>query len=76
MCIGVKKQLGDDIEVFEKNMKIINNFCKAVSNISTKKIIYFSSAAVYGEDVDYHEKITEKTYQIIFLHKIFLIPTF
>jgi len=61
MCAGVKKQLGDNLEIFEKNLNIINNFCRAVSRISPQKIIYFSSASVYGEDVAYSEKISEKT---------------
>ena len=61
MCIGVKKQLGDNIDIFEKNMFIINNFVRAVSKVHPKKIIFFSSASVYGEDVAYHENITEET---------------
>ena len=40
---------------------IINNFCRTVSRMSPQKIMYFSSASVYGEDVVYSEKISEKT---------------
>ena len=61
MCAGVKKQLGDNLDIFEKNLNIVNNFCRSVSRMSPKKIIYFSSASVYGEDVVYSEKISEKT---------------
>jgi len=61
MCAGVKKQLGDNLDTFEKNSVIINNFCKAISLCPPQKIIFFSSASVYGEDVAYAEKITEKT---------------
>ncbi len=61
MCVGVKKQLGDDINIFGKNIIIINNFIKVISKIPVKKIIYFSSASVYGEDVAYTEKINEET---------------
>ena len=61
MCAGVKKQLGDNLDTFERNSAIINNFCRAIPLVSPKKIIFFSSAAVYGEDVDYDEKINEKT---------------
>jgi len=61
MCAGVKKQLGDSLEIFERNLIIINNFCRAVSRIAPQKIIYISSASVYGEDVAYYEKINEKT---------------
>ena len=61
MCAGVKKQLGDNLDTFERNSAIINNFCRTISLVSPKKIIFFSSASVYGEDVDYDEKINEKT---------------
>jgi len=61
MCAGVKKQLGDNLDTFENNSVIINNFCKAISLCPPQKIIFFSSASVYGEDVAYAEKITEKT---------------
>lgn len=61
MCAGVKKQLGDSLETFISNMAITTNFCKAVSKSIPKKIIYLSSASVYGEDVEYLEKISEST---------------
>ena len=61
MCAGVKKQLGDNIDIFEKNLIIINNFIRAVISKSPKKIIFFSSASVYGEDVIHTKKITENT---------------
>lgn len=61
MCAGVKKQLGDSLESFEKNINIINNFIRALSNARLKKLVYFSSASVYGEDVDYKVRISEET---------------
>jgi len=61
MCAGVKKQLGDNLDTFKTNITILNNFCKAISGITVKKIIYFSSASVYGEDVAYDDKISEET---------------
>lgn len=61
MCAGVKKQLGDNLNSFEKNITIVNNFIRAVSKVHPKKMIYFSSASVYGEDVDYHGEISEET---------------
>jgi len=61
MCAGVKKQLGDNLISFEKNTTIVNNFIRAVSKVHPRKIIFFSSASVYGEDVDYHGKISEET---------------
>ena len=61
MCAGIKKQLGDNLDVYDGNNAIINNFCRSVVLSSPKKVIFFSSASVYGEDVAYVEKITEKT---------------
>ena len=40
MCVGVKKQLGDNLKSFEKNITIVNNFIRAVSKAHPKKIIY------------------------------------
>lgn len=59
-CAGIKRQLGDNIDIFEKNMLITKNFAKSFSN-NIKKIIFFSSAAVYGEDTPRHYKINENT---------------
>ena len=61
MCAGVKKQLGDNIDIFEKNLIIINNFIRSVLSVSPKKIIFFSSASVYGEDVRHSNIIDENT---------------
>jgi UDP-glucose 4-epimerase len=61
MCAGVKKQLGDNLKSFEKNISIVNNFIRAVSKVPPKKIIFLSSASVYGEDVDHSGVISEET---------------
>ena len=61
MCAGVKKQLGDNIDVFEKNLVIINNFIRVILNVIPKKIIFFSSASVYGEDFLHINEIDENT---------------
>lgn len=61
MCVGVKKQLGDNINIFEKNINIINNFIRAITTVIPKKIIFISSASVYGEDVVRSGRIDEDT---------------
>ena len=61
MCVGVKKQLGDDIDIFEKNIVIMNNFIRAVISVIPEKIIFISSASVYGEDIVHNGKIDEDT---------------
>ena len=61
MCVGLKKQLGDNLDIFEKNLIIINNFIRAILHLSPKKIIFISSASIYGEDVVHSDKIDENT---------------
>jgi len=59
-CAGIKRQLGDNIDIFNKNLLIITNFAKSL-NSNIKKIIFFSSAAVYGEDTYRSLRINENT---------------
>lgn len=40
MCAGVKKQLGDNLNSFEKNITIVNNFIRAVSRGHTQNDIF------------------------------------
>jgi len=61
MCVGVKKQIGDNIDIFERNLIIINNFVRAVLYLRPRKIIFISSASIYGEDVVHSDKIDENT---------------
>jgi len=52
MCAGVKRQLGDSREVFARNIELITAFAEIVSRNPVARIVYLSSAAVYGEDVE------------------------
>jgi len=61
MCAGVKKQVGDTLETFEANTTIIGSFCRALTISRPKRVIYFSSASVYGEDVVRTDRISENT---------------
>ena len=61
ICAGVKKQLGDDIDIFEKNLIIINNLIRVILKSNPKKIIFISSASVYGEDIQHENRINEST---------------
>ena len=38
------------------------NFIKSIMNKKPKHIIYFSSASLYGEDVEFDEPITENEF--------------
>ena len=59
-CSGIKKQYGDNLNIFDLNQRIITNFAKSL-NTNVKRIIYFSSASVYGEDKFHKNRINENT---------------
>jgi len=52
MCSMLKKELGDDLQVYIRNMQMIYNLAQLLENKKIAKFIYFSSAAVYGEDIE------------------------
>ena len=61
MLIGIKKQYGDNLENWIKNEKILQNFVKAITKKPPKHLIYFSSASIYGEDINFKKEIKETT---------------
>ena len=60
VCAAIKKQLGDTPEIFEQNLAIALNVCRALDARPVRRVVFFSSAAVYGEDVQ-HGVIDEST---------------
>lgn len=60
MCAAVKKQFGDSLDNFQQNVAMVENVCKVLENCPVNRFIYFSSAAVYGESIQY-DFITEDT---------------
>ena len=60
MCSAFKKQWGDHLDGFHQNISMVVNVARVLENRPVKKFMYFSSAAVYGEDVA-HEIISEQT---------------
>lgn len=60
MLAAVKKQLGDTLENFQTNINLITAFCKVLSECKIQRVLYFSSAAVYGESIP-HTIISENT---------------
>nr|BAF47162.1 hypothetical protein [Zehria sp. KO68DGA] len=60
MCSAIKRQLGDTLDAFSQNVKMVSNLCRLLNKYPVKRLIYFSSAAVYGEDI-HNTNITEKT---------------
>lgn len=57
---GVKRQLGDTLEAFETNMAMATNFCRCLQQQPIRRVVYVSSAAVYGEE-HHNLSITEET---------------
>jgi len=60
ICAAIKKQLGDNPEIFEQNLAMVLNICRAVAARPVRRIVFVSSASVYGEDVQ-HGVIDEST---------------
>ncbi len=60
MCAAIKRQLGDSQEAFAQNVKMVANLCRLLQDHPVGLLVYFSSAAVYGEDV-HNTAISEET---------------
>lgn len=60
MCAAIKRQFGDTVETFKSNLEMTINLCRVFSHQPVKRFIFFSSAAVYGEDI-HNMAITEQT---------------
>ena len=60
MLAAIKRQFGDSLEIFKQNLVMTTNLCKLLENNPVRRFIFFSSAAVYGEDV-HNTNITEDT---------------
>ena len=60
VCAAIKKQLGDTAEIFQQNLAIVHHVCRALAARPVRRVVFFSSAAVYGEDVQ-HGVISEST---------------
>jgi UDP-glucose 4-epimerase len=61
ICAAIKKQLGDTADVLAQNLVISLNIGNALAARPARRIVFFSSAAVYGEDLHHEEHITEET---------------
>lgn len=60
MLSMLKKEHGDTVDNFQKNIQMVINLCKVLEKKPVKSFVYFSSAAVYGEDI-HNTDITEET---------------
>ncbi len=52
LAAAVKRQFGDTLEVFRQNMAIVENVCSLLEACPVKRVIFMSSAAVYGEETE------------------------
>ncbi len=52
MCAAIKRQLGDSLDTFDQNVRMVTNLCRVLSRAAVDRLIYFSSAAVYGEETE------------------------
>ncbi|MDX2226071.1 MAG: NAD(P)-dependent oxidoreductase [Verrucomicrobiae bacterium] len=60
LCAAVKRQFGDTPEAFRNNLSIVENVIAAVTLQPVRRLIFMSSAAVYGEETD-NAAISEQT---------------
>jgi nucleoside-diphosphate-sugar epimerase len=52
LAAAVKKQFGDTLEAHRQNMAIIENVCRLLEAYPVRRVIFMSSAAVYGEETE------------------------
>ena len=60
MCAALRREAGDDLSTFQKNMAMAVHLCSALEKVPPLQIIYFSSTAVYGEDIHW-DGLNEQT---------------
>lgn len=52
LAAAVKRQFGDSLKVYLQNMSIIENICRLLEAYPIKRVVFMSSAAVYGEETE------------------------
>ena len=60
MLATIKRQFGDTLDVFIQNLKMATNLCNLIKKHPIGRFVFFSSSAVYGEDI-HNINITEDT---------------
>ena len=60
MCAGIKRQLGDTLDSFSRNVQMAVNLCRLLQRRPVQRLVFFSSAAVYGEEI-HNTNVTELT---------------
>jgi len=57
---GIKRQLGDTPEIFQKNLQMILTLGRLLEERPVGRVVFVSSGAVYGEEID-NTAIDERT---------------
>jgi UDP-glucose 4-epimerase len=60
ICAAIKRQLGDNLDAFSSNLQIATNLSRVLAEHPVGRVVFFSSAAVYGEECS-NTSITEAT---------------
>jgi nucleoside-diphosphate-sugar epimerase len=60
LAAAVKRQFGDTQETFQSNVEIVKNVSRLLEKYPVKRVIFMSSAAVYGEETE-NVRINELT---------------
>jgi len=60
MCAAIKRQFGDNLSSFWQNLSMSVNLCRLLERRPVRRFIFFSSTAIYGEDI-HNSNITEQT---------------
>ncbi len=60
MCAAIVRQAGDSLDHYAQNVQMATTVAKTLETRPVKRLIFLSSSAVYGEDVQ-HAVITEQT---------------
>ena len=60
MCSAIKRQAGDTLENYQANVAMTVTLAAALRERPAGRVVFFSSAAVYGEDVE-NAAISERT---------------
>jgi len=61
MLAAIKRQFGDSLDVFNQNLSMTTNLCGLLRKHPVGRFVFFSSAAVYGEDI-HNTNIMEETH--------------
>lgn len=51
LLAGIKRQVGDSLDVLETNLRMVGNFLRAAERQPVARLVYVSSGAVYGEEL-------------------------